>query len=276
MKIYYYILIASLTYLNLTVAETEIRITSGTSLFVPAEARICAENIVVLSGGSYITEIPEGTCAEANISGDGIIILPVELISFTGEWTGKAVVLNWSTATEIDNFGFTIMKSTDQENWKEIGFIKGNGNSTSPKHYEYIDNSPFESKKLYYRLKQNDINGNSELSDIIEIDVEILSNELFQNYPNPFNPSTKIRFSIPERDQSEDATKQLVTLRVFDLLGREVATLVNEERPPGIYEIEFSVNSRLYDKLGFLTSGIYFYKLETGNFSQIKKMILIK
>jgi hypothetical protein len=159
-------------------------------------------------------------------------------------------------------------------NWAEIGFMQGNGNSASVKQYEYVDNSAFESERIFYRLKQKDFDGNSDLSKIIEIDLEILNNELFQNYPNPFNPSTKIRFSIPSYDQSEEVTRQFVTLRIFDILGREVSTLVHEEKPPGIYEIEFSINNS--GSLGFLTSGIYFYKLETENFSQIRKMILIK
>jgi Secretion system C-terminal sorting domain len=84
--------------------------------------------------------------------------------------------------------------------------------------------------------------------------------ELFQNYPNPFNPTTMIRYSIPQ--------SSFVNLKVYDILGREVATLVNEEKQPGQYEIEFNAYQ--------LFSGIYFYRLHAGSFIQAKKMILLK
>ena len=95
---------------------------------------------------------------------------------------------------------------------------------------------------------------------------------LYQNYPNPFNPSTKIKFTIPfipERSRK----RSLVTLKVFDVLGNEVATLVNEEKPAGVYEVEFNVNqlSRVE-----ISSGIYFYQLRAGAYVETRKMILIK
>ncbi len=84
--------------------------------------------------------------------------------------------------------------------------------------------------------------------------------QLEQNYPNPFNPSTKIRYSIPEHSS--------VTLKVFNLLGEEIETLVNTEQSAGVYEATFDASN--------LSSGIYFYTLQTDNFSSSKKMILIK
>ena len=282
MKVFFYIIIISLAQISLSNAESEINISNGTSIFVPVNAQICAENISVSTGGSYITEIPEGTCEGAVVSGTGTILLPVELISFSGKWTGKEIILYWSTATEINNLGFMILMSSDKENWEEIGFVKGNGNSNSIKQYKYIDSSPFGSEKIFYRLKQIDVDGDSELSEIIEVNIDIFTHELFQNYPNPFNPSTKIRFTIPSQNPLVgEANNQLVTLRIYDILGREIATLINEEKPPGIYEVEFStskseVETNHFNELGFLPSGIYFYKLEMEKFSQIKKMILIK
>ncbi len=83
---------------------------------------------------------------------------------------------------------------------------------------------------------------------------------LYQNYPNPFNPNTKINYSIPQTS--------FVTLKVYDVLGREVATLVNEEKPIGNYEAEFNSKG--------MSSGMYFYKIEAGNFVKVKKMILLK
>jgi N-acetylneuraminic acid mutarotase len=84
--------------------------------------------------------------------------------------------------------------------------------------------------------------------------------ELFQNYPNPFNPTTKIKYQLP--------VQSFVTLKVYDVLGNEIAILVNEEKPVGSYEIDFKASS--------LPSGIYFYKLQAGSFLQIKKMVLLK
>jgi hypothetical protein len=97
--------------------------------------------------------------------------------------------------------------------------------------------------------------------------------ELFQNYPNPFNPSTTIKFTIPLPINPPfvkgGKLGGVVTLKVYDLLGNEVATLVNEEKPPGEYEVEYS------DKGGF-SSGVYFYQLRVGSFVETKKMIFLK
>jgi hypothetical protein len=120
--------------------------------------------------------------------------------------------------------------------------------------------------KYQYRLKQIDFDGSFEYSNIIE--AEINSPEEFslsQNYPNPFNPTTTIQYSIPSNGKGETSN---VTLKVFDVLGNEAATLVNEEKQPGVYEVEFDASQ--------LSSGIYFYKLQTENYSSTKKMILLK
>ena len=84
--------------------------------------------------------------------------------------------------------------------------------------------------------------------------------DLFQNYPNPFNPSTKIKYLIIK--------DSFVSLKVFDVLGKEISTLVNEKLSAGEYEVEFD-GSRL-------SSGIYFYKIESGDYTEIKKMVLLK
>jgi hypothetical protein len=91
---------------------------------------------------------------------------------------------------------------------------------------------------------------------------------LKQNYPNPFNPSTKIKYTIPSVIASETKQSQMASLKVYDVLGNEVATLVSEEKPAGVYEVEFDASN--------LSSGIYLYALQTGSFFESKKMILIK
>ena len=195
-------------------------------------------------------------------------IVPVELASFSASVAANVVTLNWSTATELNNHGFEIERSSDRAilpdgkaGWRTIGFREGNGTTSEPQQYSYSDKlSDIASAKLYYRLKQIDFNGSIEYSEIVEVEITPAVFLLSQNYPNPFNPITKIKFVI--------AKSSLVTLKVYDVLGKETATLVNEEKPAGTYEVKFDGS--------FLPSGVYFYKLQTGNFVQIKKMLLLK
>jgi hypothetical protein len=92
--------------------------------------------------------------------------------------------------------------------------------------------------------------------------------ELYQNYPNPFNPSTSIQYAVSSR--------QFVSLKVYDVIGNQVATLVNEEKPAGEYEVEFSAIGGPESSIKDLASGIYFYQLRAGDFVQTRKMILMK
>jgi hypothetical protein len=141
-----------------------------------------------------------------------------------------------------------------------IGFVRGEGTTTNQKEYSYVDKDIIGAK-YFYRLKQIDYNGNYEYSDVIEIDAfSIDEYALEQNFPNPFNPSTKIKYSLPY--------SSLVTLKVFDALGNKIETLVNEEKPSGSYEVKFDASK--------LSSGIYFYKLQSGSFVETKKIILMK
>ena len=187
--------------------------------------------------------------------------VPVELVSFSAEAFGGNVNLSWITATELNNQGFQIeRRNSESAEWTEIGFVNGNGSSTEIKYYSYTDNS-VPVGKYFYRLKQMDFSGGYEYSN--EIEVTILQADDFvlnQNYPNPFNPSTKISFIIPN--------SSFVTLKVFDVLGNEVETLINGDISAGSYEIEFNGKN--------LTSGVYFYNLTAGNFSKTMKMILSK
>ena len=192
-------------------------------------------------------------------------IIPVELISFTATSNVNEVILNWSTVTEINNLGFEverIQKSNIkiQNEWEKIGFVPGFGTTTEPKIYSYSD-SKVLTGKYTYRLKQIDFDGSFEYSKEVEVEVYVPFKFLLeQNFPNPFNPSTKIKYSVPQTSQ--------VQIKVFDLLGKEIETLVNEEKPAGTYEIEFNAAN--------LPSGVYFYQLKADNYIETKKMILIK
>lgn len=188
-------------------------------------------------------------------------ILPVELTSFTGtvDLNGN-VELKWITETEINNQGFVVERKTNNTDFTSVGFIKGNGTTTEQKVYSFIDRN-LESGKYFYRLKQIDYNGQFEYSDIIEVDVlKVLEFSLEQNYPNPFNPSTIISWSSP--------IDSWQILKIYDILGNEVTTLVNEFRTAGKHSITFDISN--------LAAGTYYYQLRIGEFVQTKKMTLLK
>jgi hypothetical protein len=197
--------------------------------------------------------------------------LPVELTAFTANISGSNVSLHWQTATEVNSYGFEVEKivgslhsaagSSSPNTWVKIGFVQGSGNSNSPKEYSFVEANPV-SGKSYYRLKMIDIDGSFEYSDIVEVsfNLDISTFELSQNYPNPFNPTTSIQYSVGSR--------QNVSLRVFDVLGNEIATLVNEAKEAGKYQVKFNASK--------LSSGIYLYKLQADGFSKMEKMLLVK
>ena len=196
-------------------------------------------------------------------------IIPVELVSFSAEVIGNNVELKWTTASETNNSGFELQKSQKSEfksqKWNSVAFIKGRGTSTEINSYEFVDHN-LEPGNYSYRLKQIDYDGNYTFSNIIDVEIfQPAEFRLEQNYPNPFNPSTKISWQSPVGSWQ--------TLKLFDVLGREVATLVDEYRDAGKYEIEF--NAAQVSGIES-ASGVYFYRLKAGNFSAIKKMILIR
>jgi len=187
--------------------------------------------------------------------------IPVELISFQGESIKNKVILSWQTATEINNQGFEIERTDSKyQIWKNIGYVQGNGTTTEEHRYSFAEiiDKP---ANYYYRLKQVDYNGTFEYSNIIEVIVNSpLKYILAQNFPNPFNSSTIITYQIPK--------DEFVTLKVYDILGNEVTTLIEEHKKAGYYKMTFSVND--------LSTGIYFYRLRAGKFNSIKKLILLK
>ncbi len=227
----------------------------------PGEGRKIADYTWVVTGSNH-------TWTHTNIL---TTALPIQLASFTASITNQQQVrLNWTTVSETNNYGFEIQKSdSTQEHYRSIPnvFIPGYGTTNEPHHYTFVD-SAAQSDHPYYRLKQIDIDGAIHYSDGVRVNglTHVKNQEistvfsLLQNYPNPFNPTTTIMFSV--------GTYGHASLRVYDVLGREVATLVDEVRDAGAYEAVF-------DASGF-ASGVYFYKLESGSFVQTKKMLILQ
>ena len=240
--------------------QSSIVFDSGTNIDVGIGADISAGTITVngtYSGGGTFNNGP----------------LPVELTSFTASVLESKVILNWQTATEVNNYGFEVERTSPRPSpqgeggeagrgWEKIGFVKGHGNSNSIKEYSFVDGN-VSSGKVSYRLKQIDNDGKYEYSKEIEVDL-ITPNEfsLSQNYPNPFNPSTTIKFGLPKTSN--------VKLELFNILGEKIETLIDKEMEAGYHNYQLSIVN--YQ----LTSGVYFYKIEAGSFSSVKKLLLMK
>ncbi|MGQ9642780.1 MAG: T9SS type A sorting domain-containing protein, partial [Ignavibacterium sp.] len=206
------------------------------------------------------TNTPTGFVDGIRIGTNWDQIVPVELTSFIASVNGNNVSLKWNTATEVNNSGFYVERKILNGEWKSIGFVPGAGTTTENRTYNFSDKNLTKGKYLY-RLKQVDFNGTFEYSKIIEVDVVSPAKfELAQNYPNPFNPNTSISFTIPQSGN--------VKLSVYNLLGQEITTLVNEYKEAGTHNIEFNATN--------LNSGVYLYKLESNGLTLTKKMTLLK
>ena len=186
--------------------------------------------------------------------------MPVELTSFTATVRGKGVELAWNTATEQNNAGFEVQKSVNGV-WTKIGYVEGAGNSNAPKSYTYSDASA--KGTVSYRLKQIDRDGKFEFSPVVEATVALSAADyaLTQNYPNPFNPSTSFRFAVKQSEH--------VTVTVYNMLGQAVATLFDGMAPANeLVNLTFNASR--------LSSGVYFYSLQSASRHEIRKMTLMK
>ncbi len=192
--------------------------------------------------------------------GDPASFVPVELTAFTASVIGTGVVLNWTTVTETNNSGFEIERSADMSSWESVGFVDGNGTTTSLTNYSFADNTPLFGIS-WYRIKQIDYNGTTELYGPKAVEnISELSWELEQNYPNPFNPSTTISFALQQAANVE--------LTVYNMNGEKVADLANGYMEAGRYQAKFDASD--------LSSGIYFANIRTADFSKSIKMMLLK
>jgi hypothetical protein len=188
--------------------------------------------------------------------------LPVELSAFSAAANGNSIRLDWSTNMEENNSGFEVQRKAASGEWIRAGFVNGRGNSSSPVNYTFSDRN-LPKGSYNYRIKQIDFNGNFEIFELDSpVDIGIPEKfTLHQNYPNPFNPSTVISFELPYDSK--------VSLRIFDMSGREVSTLINNEfRSADYYSVTMNGAS--------LSSGVYFYELRTSKEMQTGKMTLVK
>lgn len=234
---------------------------TGSGIISATASVVMPQGITYTCVGKQRLVIAMPTIAERKVLADWGA-LPVELTSFIANSTNRNVTLTWSTASETNNSGFDIeRKLSGNSNWTKAGNVAGKGTTSSVQNYSFTDRN-LASGTYSYRLKQIDFNGNFEyfnLSSDVEVGTPDKYN-LSQNYPNPFNPSTKINYDL--------AKEGFVSIKVFDNLGREVATLVNDFKSAGFYTVEFNAAQ--------LTSGLYFYKMETNGFTKVLKMSLIK
>ena len=229
---------------------SEIVYDAGTNIEVLTSADVCANSIIVngtFSGGGTFCTGP----------------LPVRISEFSASVNKNNVALRWITQTELNNSGFDIERSLIGGNagWAKIAFVAGFGTANEPKEYLYEDKK-LQTGKYRYRLKQIDFNGNYEYFGLNnEVSISKPSEfSMSQNYPNPSNPKSIIDFAIPVAGR--------VSLIVYDILGKEAAVLVNDYRKEGYYTAEFNGSN--------FSSGIYIYRLQTGDFVISKKLVLVK
>jgi autotransporter-associated beta strand protein len=250
---------------NTIPATNDIVINSGGTLRVSSNQTV--NNLTLNSGGTLtidngvtLTWTGSYTYNGGIVNGSGTLV-PVEMTSFTAAAQKTNALLAWSTATEVNNYGFEIeRRAIPSTVWAKVGFVAGSGTSNSPHNYSFTD-AALASGNYAYRLKQIDNSGAFKYSQ--EVQIAIVTPEVFaldQNFPNPFNPATVIRYQLPAAGY--------VSLKVYDMLGREVATLVNEQKPAGSYHVAFDAH--------LLPSGVYFYSLQSKSFKETKEMVLIK
>jgi glucose/arabinose dehydrogenase len=231
-----------------------------------------SNQLLVTAGGS-ITSFGVDQNNEIHItSSDGKIyrftptITPVELSSFSAVLLENGIKLLWRTETEVNNFGFDVLRSVDNDIWDKIGFVEGNGNSNSPKDYFFVDEN-VSVGKYTYRLKQIDTDGNFEYSRMVEADFGAVSNyELKQNFPNPFNPSTVIQYNVPEESN--------IQIVIYNSLGIQIDIIENGTEHSGFYEKTWNAER--------FASGIYYAKITAQSassgkiYSNVIKMLYVK
>ena len=244
------------TFDNFKVSESSFTPTSG--IFFGDYTNIAAYNRMIYPMWMRLNN--SSLSVWTAIINDTTTVIPVELSSFSSNTSGGKVLLSWETQTEINNKGFEVQRSSNSEDWIVVGYVDGKGTSTIPGRYEFTD-EPSAGGTYYYRLKQVDFSGQYSYSKTLEVNLMIIKSfVLEQNYPNPFNPATTIGYELPRETD--------VIIKVYDVLGNEVTTLVNGKQTAGVHEVKFDGSKQ--------GSGIYIYRMTAGSITFTKKMILMK
>jgi outer membrane protein assembly factor BamB len=235
----------------------------GTGSSFAAEMVSAMGDVDGVGAGEFIAGSRDGKIIAFSGGRDGVV--PVEMTLFTASVNGNEVTLNWSTATELNNSGFSVERRSENGTYESIVFIEGKGTTSEPSSYSYIDAGlPYGT--YFYRLLQIDYDGTSTYSKEVEAEVGLpMSYSLEQNYPNPFNPATTIKYAVPFEGR--------VQIKIYNSIGEEIAVLVNKIHTPGTYQAEW--NGRNNQNIS-VPSGVYIYRIETDRFSNSKKMLLLK
>ena len=199
----------------------------------------------------------------------------VSLITFSAEVKEEKIILSWSTTPESDNFSFEIQKSDDGKSFKSIGLVSGHGTWPGLATYNFVD-SDISYGTSYYRLKQLRADGNFGYSDVINVEFNLPEKfKLSQNYPNPFstsggaayggNTETTIKYSMAKEGK--------VSLTIFDILGREIRKLVDENKNAGYYGVKWDGKDNYGNNV---SSGIYFCQMLVEGFNETKKIMLTR
>jgi hypothetical protein len=227
---------------------------------IASRFRFSSQQILPYNGAA-----PDGEVEDYAID----VLIPVELAAFEVVPAAGVIKISWSTFTETENMGFHIFRSESEDGqYEKITqvLIPGAGNSENEKTYEYMDETAIAGKTYHYRLADYSIRGGVRMHKPVKVFVEIPSEySLEQNYPNPFNPETRINFSTKEAGR--------VRLKIYNMQGQVVSTLVNRHSKPGSYNMSWNgTNSQ-----GLLVpSGVYYYELSINGFKASRKMTLTK
>lgn len=264
-------------------ANSVVTIDNGASITIGSGAYFCADEIIVNSGGSFTSQSPDDVCVTP--TGEGDISLPVELTSFVARQEENFVVLEWVTESEVENLGFIIerreasaehtpnpsQEGTDEGEWMEIASylthpeLQGQGSVTYQTEYRFVDSTVVGGVTYDYRLADVSYDGVVVYHGLTTLTVEPyveIPDEfaLYQNFPNPFNPITTFKYGLPE--------PSYVTLKIYNIVGKEVVTLVDEYKLAGYHHVRWDAS-----KVG---SGVYFYHLRAGKLSQVGKCLVLK
>jgi len=219
--------------------------------------------------GDFLRSIAVATATGSNevvverdvlISSEDTSPLPVELATFTGTASGEAVTLQWQTASETNNAGFDVERSTDGTMFTKVGHEAGRGTTTEAQSYRFVDADMPSADTLFYRLRQVDLDGTYEYSPIVEVAFSPQQFVLLPNAPNPFRDATQLRYTL--------AVDAAVTLEVYDLLGRRVTTLFDGEQRAGHHTATLMGTG--------LTAGTYFVRLRAGDQMATQRVAVLR